>query len=116
MVNLLKFKTQAEYEDGRFTDLTGLEAYGLCGEQMRRFVESRGGEFLYLGSCLHLMIGSVDVLRDKIAIVENSSKEEFVAIATSPEVEDFGIHRSAGLSGQLLIASSQGLGMGQLPV
>lgn len=29
MVNLLKFKTQAEYEDGRFTDLTGLEAYGL---------------------------------------------------------------------------------------
>ena len=75
MVNLLKFKTQAEYEDGRFTDLTGLEAYGLCGEQMRRFVESRGGEFLYLGSCVHLMIGSVDVLRDKIAIVENSSKE-----------------------------------------
>lgn len=62
------------------------------------------------------MIGCVDVLRDKIAIVENSSKEEFVAIATSPKVEDFGIHRSAGLRGQLLIASSQGLGMGQLPV
>ena len=31
-VNLLKFNAQAEYEDGRSTDLTGIDAYRLYGE------------------------------------------------------------------------------------
>ena len=112
MVNLLKFKGLAEYEDDRFTELTGEKAYGLYGKQMQVFVESKGGEFLYFGSCAHLMIGSVDVLWDKVAIVKYPSKEEFVAIATAPEVASFGIHRVAGLKGQLLIASRQDPGMG----
>jgi hypothetical protein len=112
MVNLLKFNAQAEYEDGRSTDLTGIDAYRLYGEQMWVFVESKGGEFLYFGSCAQLMIGSVDVLWDKVAIVKYLSREEFVAIATAPEVAGFGIHRAAGLKGQLLIASRQDLGMG----
>jgi len=80
------------------------------GEQMRGFVETKGGEFLYLGSCAHLMIGSVDGLWDKVAIVKYPSKEEFVAIALAREVAGFGIHRAAGLKGQLLIASNQNLG------
>ena len=112
MVNLLKFKAQAEYEDGRPADLTGIGAYRLYGEQMRVFVESKGGEFLYFGSCAHLMIGSIDVLWDQVAIVKYPSKEEVVAIATAPEVAGFGIHRAAGLKGQLLIASRQDPGMG----
>ena len=110
MVNLLEFKAQAKYEDNRSTDLTGADAYGLYGEQMRGFIETKGEEFLYLGSCAHLMIGSVDGLWDKVAIVKYPSKEEFVAIALAPEVAGFGIHRAAGLKGQLLIASNQDLG------
>ena len=31
MINLLKFKDKAEYEDGRETNLTGREAYNLYG-------------------------------------------------------------------------------------
>ena len=58
------------------------------------------------------MIGSVDVLWDKVAIVKYPSREEFVAIATAPVVAGFGIHRVAGLKGQLLIAGRQDLGMG----
>ena len=112
MVNLLKFKAQAEYEDGRPADLTGIGAYRLYGELMRVFVKSKGGEFLYFGSCAHLMIGSVDVFWDMVAIVKYPSREGFVAIATAPEVAGFGIHRVAGLKGQLLIASRQDLGMG----
>ena len=56
------------------------------------------------------MSGSVDGLWDKVAIVKYPSKEEFVAIALAPEVAGFGIHRAAGLKGQLLIGSNQGLG------
>ena len=32
MVNLLKFKEKAEYEDGRDTNLSGAEAYAIYGE------------------------------------------------------------------------------------
>ena len=110
MVNLLEFKSQAEYEDGRSTDLTGADAYGLYGEQMRGYVETKGEKFLYLGSCAHLMIGSVDGLWDKVAIVKYPSKEECVTIAAAPEAAGFGIHRAAGLKGQLLIGSNQDLG------
>ena len=35
MVNLLKFKEHAEYEDGRETDLSGHEAYQIYGQGVR---------------------------------------------------------------------------------
>ena len=110
MVNLLEFKSKVENEDGRSTDLTGADAYGLCGEQMRDFVETKGEEFLYLSSCTQLMIGPVDELWDKVAIIKHPSKEEFVTIAAAPEVAGFGTHRAADLEGQLLIGSNQDLG------
>jgi hypothetical protein len=34
MVNLLKFKEKAEYEDGRETELTGQQAYGIYGSEV----------------------------------------------------------------------------------
>ena len=43
MLNLLKFKEKAEYADGRETELTGAEAYGLYGRDMSRWVTSHGG-------------------------------------------------------------------------
>ena len=35
MLNLLVFKQKAEYEDGRETELSGQEAYGLYGALMK---------------------------------------------------------------------------------
>jgi uncharacterized protein (DUF1330 family) len=75
---------------------------------MREFCESRGCRFLFAGAVAQTIIGSVEEEWDAVAIVEYPSKEAFVEIATSPEVREFGKHRSAGLAGQLLIATSQG--------
>ena len=44
MVNLLKFKEAAEYEDGRETDLSGYEAYQLYGQAVSRIIRDYGGE------------------------------------------------------------------------
>lgn len=104
MLNLLKFKARAEYADGRETDLSGAEAYRLYGEQMRTFVQSKGGRFIFAGAVKQLMLGQVEALWDMAAIVEYPSKEAFVQIVSSPEVAGFGVHRAAGLEGQLLIA------------
>ena len=43
MVNLLKFKDRAEYEDGRATDLTGEEAYGIYADAVTELLEEFGG-------------------------------------------------------------------------
>jgi len=47
MVNLLKFKEKAEYEDGRETEMTGQEAYSLYGARARvsRADPSHSGRF-----------------------------------------------------------------------
>jgi uncharacterized protein (DUF1330 family) len=106
MLNLLKFKPRAEYEDGRETDLSGAEAYRLYGEQMVPFVESHGGRMLHSSAARFLMIGDGEVEWDMVAIVEYPSKADFVKIASAPDVAGFAVHRTAGLESQLLVACS----------
>ena len=107
MLNLLKFRAKAEYPDGRKTDLTGAQAYGIYADAMRRVVERGGGKFLFAGDAKYLAIGAVESLWDIAAMVQYPSAAEFVKIATSPEVAEIGVHRAAGLEGQLLICVSQ---------
>jgi len=111
MVNLLRFKDRADYKDGRAERVDGRTAYARYGAEMRPFVERHGGRILFLGEVKSLVIGQVGDLWDAVALVEYPSSEAFVKIAMAPEVAAFGIHREAGLAGQLLIqtvAQSQG--------
>ena len=41
MVNLLKFKKHAEYEDGRNTQLSGAEAYAIYAEEIKVHLKKR---------------------------------------------------------------------------
>jgi hypothetical protein len=49
------------------------------------------------------VIGEVEDLWDAVGIVEYPSRTTFRRIATSPAVQAIGVHREAGLAGQLLI-------------
>lgn len=112
MLNLIKFKDKAEYADGRETDLTGAQAYGLYAADMKPFVEKHGGRFLVQGAVEALMIGKVGGGGggdwDVVAIVEYPSKKAFIETTGAPEVQAFGVHRAAGLEGQLLVATKIG--------
>ena len=57
MVNLLKFKDKAEYEDGRETDLSGEEAYAIYGLEVIEHVKKVGGEPIFFGKVERLMLG-----------------------------------------------------------
>ena len=103
MLNLLKFSDKAVYADGRKSDLSGRDAYMLYGEAMRKVVTRKGGRFVFLGQILSLAIGEVDELWDAVALVEYPCAAAFARIVTLPEVAEIGIHRAAGLAGQLLI-------------
>jgi uncharacterized protein (DUF1330 family) len=107
MLNLLKFRAKAQYADGRKTDLTGEQAYGLYAQRMRIFVEREGGRFIFAGDIKSVVIGEVEDVWDLAGLVEYPSSAAFARIATSPEVAEIAVHRAAGLEGQLLIRVSQ---------
>jgi uncharacterized protein (DUF1330 family) len=107
MVNLLKFQAKAVYPDGRPTDLTGRQAYDLYGAAMQKVIEENGGRLLFGGDIASLVIGEVGDLWDTCILVEYPSAAAFAAIVTSPEVAEIGVHRAAGLEGQLLIRATQ---------
>jgi uncharacterized protein (DUF1330 family) len=107
MVNLLKFRAKAVYPDGRPGDLTGRQAYDLYGAAMQKVIEENGGKMLFGGDIASLVIGEVGDLWDTCILVEYPSAAAFAAIVTSPEVAEIGVHRAAGLEGQLLIRSTQ---------
>lgn len=110
MVNLLRFKPKAEYEDGSDAHLTGAEAYARYGEGVRVLVEGLGGKVRYSGQVTGLMIGEVEDLWDMVALAEYPSLAAFRQMALSPEMHAIEHHRKAGLAGQLNIRTRPGAG------
>ena len=74
MVNLLKFKDKAEYEDGRDTDLTGEQAYAIYGEGVSKLLLEVGGAPMFSADVERLMLGEVEEMWDKVAIAMYPSR------------------------------------------
>ena len=103
MVNLLKFKDTAEYEDGRETDLTGYEAYQLYGRAVMKIIQDYGGEIQFAADVTLLALGQVGDLWDEIAIAKYPNRGALLAMSSSDEWRAASVHRTAGLAGQLNI-------------
>ena len=104
MVNLLRFKPQADAPD---QGMSGEAAYRRYADLMRPFVESKGGRFVWIGRVDSQVIGDGDAGFHMIGLVEYPSRQAFVAIATDPHVQEIGVHRAAGLESQWLIATTE---------
>ena len=106
MVNLLKYRDKAEYADGRESDLTGREAYGIYGQAVAKLVEAHGGRIIFAGQVSHLTIGVVEELWDDVALVEYPNRGALLAMSTSAAYAEIAPHREAGLKGQLNIETT----------
>ena len=103
MVNLLRYKDKALYQDGRDTNLTGEEAYGLYAKEVINFVEKYGGEFIFAGKVNRLMLGEVEDLWDAVAIAKYPNRKAMLEMTMDPDYQKIHVHRDAGLEGQLNI-------------
>ena len=103
MVNLLRFKKEADAPD---EGLTGEEAYGRYGAQMVQWVTSQGARLIWSGRVDSLVIGDTDEYFHAIALMEYPSRAEFLRIIGDPRVAEFSVHRTAGLEMQWLIATT----------
>jgi hypothetical protein len=111
MVNLLKFKQKAEYEDGRDTGLTGREAYALYEEGVKKLLQEIGGGIGFEGDVERLALGEVEELWDVVALAVWPSRGAMFKVTQSPDMQAISVHRSAGLAGQLNLETTgfQGL-------
>lgn len=103
MVNLLKFKEHAEYDDGRETNLTGRDAYMIYGRAVTELLPKFGGRVVFAADVTFLSLGRVEELWDEIAIGMYPDRAAMVRMSMSEEWRAIAVHRSAGLKGQLNI-------------
>ncbi len=110
MVNLLRFKKEADAPD---EGLTGEQAYGRYGAQMVQWVTSQGARLIWSGRVDSMVIGDTDEYFHAIALMEYPSRAEFLRIIGDPRVAEYSVHRTAGLDMQWLIATTTTFELGQ---
>ncbi len=103
MLNLLKFRDRAAYEDGRESDLTGEQAYRIYGQEVAKLLVEVGGAPMFSASVERLMLGEVEELWDSAAIAMYPSRKAMFRMINMSEYQEIAVHRSAGLAGQLNI-------------
>lgn len=108
MVNLIKFKEKAEYEDGRDTELSGKEAYTIYAMEVQEHLKKVGAEMVFGGAVSRLMLGEVEDLWDSVAIARYPSRKAMLEMMMDTDYQESEKHRSAGLEGQLNIETKEG--------
>jgi len=103
MVNMLKFRETASYQDPAENSISGAEAYERYADAVSDLIQEFGGQIIFSGKVSRLAIGTVDELWDSIAIAQYPSRRAMWDMTTSPGYQAIAHHRSAGLAGQLNI-------------
>lgn len=105
MVNLIRYRDEAEYPDGRATDLSGREADEIYSEWMRtERLPALGAELVYAATVEDELIAGVSF--DQVAVVRYPSRAEFAAMAADPEFREMSVHKQAGVADTVVMATS----------
>ena len=100
MINLMAYKEQAEYEDGRETSLTGREAddeYTPYGP-----LAAVGAEIVFAADVEDQYIGDTPKW-DRIAIVKYPTRRSFIEMQQRPDFQKAHEHKEAGMSETIVI-------------
>ncbi|MEX0942646.1 MAG: DUF1330 domain-containing protein [Pseudomonadales bacterium] len=103
MLNLLKFRDQAIYDDGRESKLTGREAYARYAQGFRSVMGPKGVIIIYSGDVRGVLIGEADGAWDAVAVIQYPSTQVMLDMFRDEAYQKVQAHRVAGLEGQLLI-------------
>lgn len=105
MLNMLRFKTKAEAShEGE----SGEQAHMRYGREMRDFVESHGGRFIWAGHVDSQLIGEGGEGFQFVSHMEYPSRQGFLKLAGDPHIaQTIGKHQDAGLASQWLFAMTE---------
>ena len=106
MLNLLKFRDKAAYDDG--TIATGFEAYQNYARESGPIFERLGGRQVWAGRPELTLIGPQKETWDLAFIAEYPSKDAFVAMLRDPDYRKAVRHRQAAVADSRLIRMQPG--------
>ncbi|MEL6362790.1 MAG: DUF1330 domain-containing protein [Pseudomonadota bacterium] len=106
MLNLIKLKDKATYEDGR--EATGREAYQAYGKESGPIFKGVGGKIAWTGTPKAVLIGPESDLWDVAFIAEYPSAEAFSAMVKDPAYQAIVYHRQAAVGDSRLIRIQPG--------
>jgi len=100
MVNLMRYRDEAVYADGRETDLTGRQA----DDRYAPFGPFRtvGAELVFLADVEEQLVGD-DQVWDRIAVVRYPTRRSFLDMQDLPEYVALHEHKDAGMAATFVI-------------
>jgi uncharacterized protein (DUF1330 family) len=101
MLNLVRFRDRAAYEDGR--QATGAEAYKAYARESGPVFERVGGRQFWVGRFDAVVIGPADERWDMVFIAEYPSAAAFVEMLRDPVYREAVKHRTAAVADSRLI-------------
>ncbi|MCM0612201.1 DUF1330 domain-containing protein [Marinobacter sediminum] len=104
MLNLLRFREQANYKD-ESTDRTGREAYSLYLKEAADCVKAVGAEVIWSGHSVGSLIAPPDESWDQVLLVRYPSIDAFMAMIETPEYKGVVKHRTAAIRDSRLVAN-----------
>ena len=112
MINLLKYREQAQYPDGMDVEpCTGREAYQRYGAAAADKLEAAGARAIWMGNVKGVVIGPSDEYWDDALLVEYPSRQAFFDMAMNKRYESASVHRTAALADSRLIAVKTNLNL-----
>ena len=110
MVNLLKYRAQAEYPADKpeaKAALTGREAYLRYGAEVSKILARIDARIVWQGRQSLVMIGE-GAGWDDVVCVRYPSRQAFLGMASSAEYDAIHYHRDAGLADTVLLCCEAG--------
>ena len=101
MLNLVKLRAQAAYEDGR--EATGAEAYAAYGAESGPIFQGVGGAIVWRGAPETVLIGPSDEAWDIAFIARYPSASAFLEMVMDPAYQAIVFHRQAAVADSRLI-------------
>ena len=101
MLNLVRFRLQAAYPDGRAA--TGQEAYRAYAQASAPVFQRVGGRQVWVGRVAHLLIGPPHERWDAVFVAEYPNPAAFVAMVRDPEYRQAVKHGQAAVEDSRLI-------------
>ncbi len=106
MLNLIRLRKNAKYEDGR--EATGAEAYAEYGRMSEPFFKGVGGKIVWSGKPQAVLIGPDDEHWDLAFIAEYPSAAAFIEMVKNPGYQAIVHHRQAAVKTSRLIRMKPG--------
>ncbi len=109
MVNLIRHREQAEYPDGRATELSGRQADEIYGAAIFPILTEFGAEPVYVADVELGLIDDDLATWTQIGVVRYASRAKFFEMLERQDFRDAAVHKEAGVEKSLVLVADIGV-------